>query len=587
MSLGEAARRYSELGWALVPLEGKMPQGYGWQRSLPLPPETAEEIWSTREGNMGLVLGPSGVIDFELDGGDEKLYWELANGIEAPCFRTGSGKPHILFRDPGHLTRRTRDGLELRAGAHQSVIPPSVHPETGKPYEWISPPWGYQSLPLPPQALLDFFEEARGGGNAETHWREPLRAGRKLGEGEGRHHSLMSFLGKSVNLFDSFDQLLAAAITYAQLTQDPPYSDDEIERRAWDAWNRYREVDEDASEAEKALSIVTADRIQMKAVRFLWKPFLQRSAFHLLVGPKGAGKGTVLAWLAAQMTQGFEGEAARAVLWISTEDSFEIDVKPRFVAQGGDERLLLAVRQSVKLPDDLPALEAVCREWDVGLVVIDPIVGAVGSVNSNDEGPVVAAIGGLNALADELDLAVIGVRHIGKGADRNALDRVLGNVAWVNTPRAVLGMAQDDSRVVTLEVLASNRVRAGSSFDFQIQEAELPGLDGVVTKVSMKGWSNRSMDEVLASRREKGSKIPEVKEWLLERLQEGEDFTKEQLTPECIEKFGVGKASIDKAATALKEEGLLRFVPGEIDPQTGRKKAGAPWKMRLAVPEVL
>ncbi len=584
--LAEHAERYASLGWALVELDGKAPIGHGWQRALPMDPQSTKEIWAGKpEGrNMGLVLGPSGVIDFELDGGDPDLYWSLANGIEAPCYKTGSGKPHILFRDPGSLTRRTRDGMELRAGPHQSVIPPSIHPETGEPYEWVSAPWGHTSLPLPPPALLEFFAEKPRGELGEYHWRAPLKAGRRLGEGEGRHQSLMSFLGKAVNLFDTFEQFLASAIAYANLTQDPPYSEEEVEKRAADAWERYREVPETASEAEKALSIITADRIQMKAVRFLWKPFLQRSAFHLLVGMKGAGKGTVLTHLAAQMTQGMLDDRARAVLWISTEDSFEIDVKPRFVVQGGNEGMLLAVRQSVKLPDDMPALRAVCEEWDVGLIVIDPIIGSVGGIDANAEAPIITAIGGLNQLSDDLDIAVVGVRHIGKNVDRGALSAVLGSVAWVNTPRAVLGIAQDDERNVTMEVLASNRVRAGDSYEFRLEEAELPDLEGVVTKVTPKGWSSRSMEDVIAGSRNKVSKVPEVKEWLKEKLLEG-DVVKADLIPECLEKFGVGGASLDKAATALKEEGYLRFVAGEIDPETGRKKAGAPWKMRIAVPQ--
>lgn len=582
VKLADCAAEYAGLGWALVQLDGKTPIGHGWQKALPMDTESTRSVWQDKSCNMGLVLGPSGVIDFELDGGDESLFWDLAGGVTTPTFVTGSGRPHVLFRDPGGMTRRTRDGLELRAGSHQSVLPPSIHPDTGRAYEWVDHPL---TTPLadPPQALLDFFREETGGRN-EGSWHEAVR-GERLGKGQGRHQSLVSYMGLAVNHYPDFEVFLAASIAFASVTQDPPYSDEEIEKWAERIWAQYRESDEASSEAERQLDIVTADKIQMRAVRFLWKPFLQHSAFHLLVGQKGAGKGTVLAWLAAQMTQGaFEGSPARSVLWISTEDSFEIDVKPRFVAAGGDERMLLAVRQQVTLPRDQGALEAVCREWDVGLVVIDPIVGAVGGVDSNSEGPIITAIGGLNALADDLDLAVVGVRHIGKNMERGALAAVLGNVAWVNTPRAVLGMAQDDEGVVTLEVLASNRVRAGASFDFKILESTLPGLDGVVTLADPKGASGRSMEEVISRKREKGSKVPEIKEWLEELLGGGDEFLKDDLAPRVAEKFHVGKASLDKACTELKDEGFLKFVPNEIDPLTGRKAVGSKWKIRMAAP---
>jgi hypothetical protein len=447
-------------------------------------PKSARSIWEGKNCNMGIVLGPSGVIDFELDSGNEKLYWDLIGKLDTPIFFTGSKKPHTLFRDPGGLSRRTRDGLELRAGPHQSVIPPSIHPDTDMPYIWVNGP----DVPLadPPQALLDFFSTANNG-PSESHWREAL--GRKLGEGEGRHASLISCLGIAVNQFQTPEQLVAAAIAYASITQDPPYPDEVIEEQALDCWDRYREPPDDPDKAEEYLHVESLDKIQMRAVSFLWKPYLQKSAFHLLVGRKGAGKGSVLAWIAANFTVGFEApDGTRAmpqdVLWIATEDSFEIDVKPRIAAQGGDQRRVHAVRQNILLPRDIPAIRAFCEKHQIGLVVIDPIVGVIGDADTNSEGPIVAAIGGLNQLADELALTVIGVRHTGKNMDAGMLSSVLGSVAWVNTPRAVLGIKQDEEKNVSLEVIASNRVRSTDRTWFRLEEAKVEGLkDAVVSKV--------------------------------------------------------------------------------------------------------
>jgi hypothetical protein len=224
------------------------------------------------------------------------------------------------------------------------------------------------------------------------------------------------------------------------------------------------------------------------------------------------------------------------------------------------------------------AVETAVAEYGVGMVVIDPIISELEGGDANSEASVISAIGGLNVLADEHDLTVIGVRHLGKNLDRGLLESILGSAAWVNTPRAVLGIAQDeDEKVITMQILAGNRVRSRQSFDFTLGEQ-----DGV-TKVAPIGPTGKSMQQVLA--KQPGSKLPEVKKWLEEKLAGGDDITKESITGECIEKFGVGRASIDKAATELKEEGYLRFVPGELDPITGRKKAGAPWKMVIAVQE--
>jgi hypothetical protein len=387
----------------------------------------------------------------------------------------------------------------------------------------------------------------------------------------------------AVNQASSEDQLAAMAIAYSSVAHNPPYPDETIAKHAHDLWWKWNEGAVEEQVALESLKIVRADQIVTRQVEFLWEPFLQRSAFHLLVGRKGAGKGSTLAWLAAQMTTGFLQDdntllPPRAVLWISTEDSFEVDVKPRFVVQGGVEKMLLCVQQQVLLPRDMGAVETAVAEYGVGMVVIDPIISVLEGGDANSEASVISAIGGLNVLADEHDLTVIGVRHLGKNLDRGLLESILGSAAWVNTPRAVLGIAQDeDEKVITMQILAGNRVRSRQSFDFTLGEQ-----DGV-TKVAPIGPTGKSMQQVLA--KQPGSKLPEVKKWLEEKLAGGDEITKESITAECIEKFGVGRASIDKAATELKEEGYLRFVPGEIDPVTGRKKAGAPWKMVIAVQE--
>lgn len=583
--LAEHAKGYSKLGWALVQLDGKMPLGHGWQRTLPLDPESAWEIWHSRSGNMGIVLGPSGVVDYEHDAGPLEDFLALVGGEipETPAYRSGKGGLHILFRDPGGLTRVTRNGLDFRAGPHQSALPPSIHPDTGRPYEWINHPSDYPLMDIP-QALLDFALEKTTTHGGEAHWREALRGG-KLGEGEGRYSSLLSYIGKAVNEYESLEQLCAAAIAFSYVAHDPPYPDDVIEKHATDLWNKWREAPAEA--AAEALKLVTADKIVMRSVEFLWRPFLQRSAFHLLVGRKGAGKGSVLAWMAAQVTREADWGEPRTVLWIATEDSFEIDVKPRFVAQGGDERALLCVQQRVHLPGDLVALEAVCREWNVGMLVLDPIVGAVGGIDSNSEGPIVAAIGGLNHLADDLDLAVIGVRHVGKRVEAGMLEAVLGNVAWVNTPRAVLGIAQEEeTKTVTMEILAGNRVRGNASYDFLLKEARVQGVDEPVSLIVPSGDSRTKIEDVLAKRRE--SKVPAIRDWIEEMLEiTPEGVIQDELVDPCLEKFGVGRRTLQRACTELKEEGLLRYIPNEIDPLTGRKKEGSKWRIVKATPEDL
>jgi hypothetical protein len=59
-----------------------------------------------------------------------------------PIVETGRGFWHLYYVDDGYQNS-SRDGLELRCGRQQVVVPPSIHPATGKPYVWLPghEPW--------------------------------------------------------------------------------------------------------------------------------------------------------------------------------------------------------------------------------------------------------------------------------------------------------------------------------------------------------------------------------------------------------------------------------------------------------------
>ena len=77
-------------------------------------------------------------------------------------------------------------------------------------------------------------------------------------------------------------------------------------------------------------------------------------AFHGVVGRKGAGKGTLLAETRVpRHPRRARGEAR--VVWIGSEDSAEVDIKPRVVAADGDpSRVLVVERGWIQLPGDIP-----------------------------------------------------------------------------------------------------------------------------------------------------------------------------------------------------------------------------------------
>src|SRR5512132_2347876 len=164
------------------------------------------------------------------------------------------------------------------------------------------------------------------------------------------------------------------------------------------------------------LTVRTLDTYQTRAVEWLDKPFLQRSAFHVLAGRKGSCKGTYLCGLAARVTSGDLYPEPKRVLVVTSEDSIELDFRPRVLAAAGDPRLVTIVNGPFRMPADLDWLKRTALELgNVGLIIIDPIGNHLNGADTDKEGQVRDAIAPLNETADELELMVFGARPGGGG----------------------------------------------------------------------------------------------------------------------------------------------------------------------------
>lgn len=160
----EEARKATERGWAMTPLDGKKPIRRGWQKA-PMPPLDAVEAWA-REGNVGLRTGAiSGVvvIDDDTEDGVGVADLDLPATVTVD---TGSGKRHYYFRRPdGGITNAPGNlpkGVDVRGDGGQVVFVGSIHPDTGEPYRW-APGLSPDEIELAelPQAVLDLIKVKR------------------------------------------------------------------------------------------------------------------------------------------------------------------------------------------------------------------------------------------------------------------------------------------------------------------------------------------------------------------------------------------------------------------------------------------
>jgi hypothetical protein len=307
------------------------------------------------------------------------------------------------------------------------------------------------------------------------------------------------------------------------------------------------------------LSMRGLDTYNVRAVEWLDKPFLQRSAFHLLAGKKGSCKGTFLCGLASRVTRDKLYDAPKRVLVITSEDSIELDFLPRLQAADGDPALVKIVNGPFRMPADLEWLKAQALELgNVGLIVIDPIGNHLGGADTDKEGAVRDAIKALNPIADELDCMVFGVRHLGKDTGRGSLASVLGSTAWVDVPRCVIVMAADDEDELLFhaQVVAGNRGPRSNGRAFRLELVDVPPAKEITLAVPL-GESAKNVEELLALRQPKGAKRDDARKLILRELETGPKSL-DELKALAASELGVSGETVWRAANALKHEGIAK-----------------------------
>ena len=188
----EAAADLVIAGWEVLPLNGKIPHtkhgvddatsdldivAAWWQR------------WPT--ANIGARV-PHDLVVIDVDprnGGIKSLLdlLELVGPLPATLTAIsgrGDGGHHRYFLRPvGRLKARPRAGIDVKTNGYM-VMPPSIHPAAGRPYEWID----REPVALPP-GWVDYLRSTPpkprpinvpdGDGSALVRWVAQLQEGNR------------------------------------------------------------------------------------------------------------------------------------------------------------------------------------------------------------------------------------------------------------------------------------------------------------------------------------------------------------------------------------------------------------------------
>lgn len=190
----QAASDLQALGYSVLPLipadwnqhagRGKCPGEYRsggwqgmskWQRFRDTTPSAFElGLWSKAPGaNIGLLMGTVArkdlhvvVLDFDAQDADV-LDTLLRSAPASPMVKRGAKGESRFYLAPKTLKTASYDGPDGRLldrltgfDTRQTVVPPSIHPETGKPYVWLAGPVRADELPVLTDDDMTALEEA-------------------------------------------------------------------------------------------------------------------------------------------------------------------------------------------------------------------------------------------------------------------------------------------------------------------------------------------------------------------------------------------------------------------------------------------
>jgi len=274
--------------------------------------------------------------------------------------------------------------------------------------------------------------------------------------------------------------------------------------------------------------------VEPRGIDWLWTGRLALGKLSLVVGDPGQSKSTLMAAIAAHVSQGRtwpDGTPcpAGSVVMASAEDDPEDTIRPRLDAAGADssrihllEHVLAAdgrsehfgLRHVHELDVFLASLE------DTRLVSIDPLSAYMGEADSHKNADVRGLLAPLCALAAKHRVALVAVSHLSKGTSAAAIYRTSGSLGFVAAARACLLVAtpadQPDLRYLLTIKNNLAAMDGGIAYHVRTTESNVPYVEWRAGTIDV------TADEALAvSSAEETSATRDRSEWLANALQGG------------------------------------------------------------------
>ena len=343
----------------------------------------------------------------------------------------------------------------------------------------------------------------------------------------------------------------------------PMRRDKQERRRALKGPGASREVPRTSHRSKKAsnqapLPSVLMSEVQPEEIRWLWRDRIPLGMLTLLEGDPDKGKSTLALDIVARVTTGqpmpLQAEESKAqpsgvLLWAPEDPAAQV-IRPRLDAAQADSTRVRLITGPLTLPDDVPQLESMAREFGATLILLEPLTAAVsGRVDMHRDHDIRRALMPLAEMAKRLGCAVVTIRHLRKG-DGPALYRGSGSVAITALARSVLAVGLDpedkDARIIART--KNNLSPPTGSLRFRLVSADK------VARVEWIGTSEVSADELLQTRRPSSahdrSALEEAEEALRSILASGSVPIPE--VEQQTQQAGIKRRTLRRAKESLK-----------------------------------
>lgn len=590
----EWALLYAEQGLAVVPIipGTKRPPMKDWQQKATTDPEQIRSWWSKwPEYGVGFVTGAKsgGVVvtdcDYHpergIDGPGALEAWEMINGELPSSWEavSGSGGVHKFARamdNPPRAQHLLENQIDFQADGALIVLPPTIHPKTGKPYTWRVAPWEAQIADFDGLAK-DFIEDALLEA-ADGKFKPAFTAPEEILEGE-RAGTLIRLIGSLVTKGLSEEAIKAAVRAENEAKCVPPLSEEELEGTIFPAIGRFISRQEPVQQAQEgaktkpstnlSLGLSNLAEIDEAEPDWLIPGYVPRYQITSLAGDGGSGKTTIWCGIAAAVSAGRkcfleqddlapEREPGK-VLFFSAEDSLKYTLARRLRKNDANLANIISLDVSDKrfaaVKFNSNYLEQLLAEYRPTLCIFDPIQSFVPpDIKMGDRNAMRQCLEPLIGYGEKYGTTFLIVEHANKMAGAYGRKRIADSADIWDISRSVLmaGETPDEGiRYLSHEKSNYGPLQLTTLYELDNERAEFCGTSTL-----------RDREYVIGA--EYGNKQkPQregAKDLILETLrgtERGEIETAE--LDDLAKAAGISKNTWSRAKADLKSEGVIEY----------------------------